>query len=182
MVDFGAYRKYGPREGSHVGSLRPSQDYDKCSCVECNKLHTGLAKLYRVSFDDPSNLDGEWEDEQYVLCPPRVLGYVLSTKQWAQLQVDDVRDIEKKRDKDAWDSKLQLADEDGKGQKSKVKRMLLNLVESHATSDGPKQDLEVDDLIPGKGKGLVILLYGEATEVLYQIHQIHQYHTERLVL
>jgi hypothetical protein len=46
-----------------------------------------------------------------------------------------------------------------------TKKMLLDLVRSHTppsqTSAKNNDDrLEVDDIIPGKGKGLVVLLYG----------------------
>ena len=94
-----------------------------------------------------------------MLCPPRVLGYILGEKQWAQLQVTSVKEIPSKDPKDAWNTRLQLADD------NKTKDMLFDLVQSHISTAKQKAEseeigLEVDDIIPGKGKGLVILLYG----------------------
>lgn len=49
-----------------------------------------------------------------------------------------------------------------------TKEFLLDLVSSHTSTTVSKKDpdqtdaLEVDDIIPGKGKGLVILLYGKS--------------------
>lgn len=113
---------------------------------------------YRARFDT-DRAQNWWEDEQYLLCPPRVLGYILKEKQWAQLQVNLIQDIPDKGDPDdAWNSRLRLADGD------RTKNMLLDLVSSHISSskteEASERGLEVDDIIPGKGKGLVILLYG----------------------
>lgn len=46
-----------------------------------------------------------------------------------------------------------------------TKKLLLDLVSSHSSTtldndDDDEEKLEVNDIIPGKGKGLVILLYG----------------------
>lgn len=161
MVDVLAYTSYGPSGGTQVGSLLPNQEFNECRCEEC-KHNTRLAELYMTHFDSHNNVKGEWSSEQYMLCPPRVLGYILSDKQWAQLQVDFVDDIRKDGSDEAWKTRLRLADEDEKRQNSSsTKDMLLKLVESHSSSESnEKSPLEVDDIIARKGKGLVILLYG----------------------
>lgn len=62
-------------------------------------------------------------------------------------------------------SRLRLADDD-RDRKDKTKDMVFDLVRSHISSlsnEGAEPTdvgLEVDDIIPGKGKGLVIVLYG----------------------
>lgn len=94
-----------------------------------------------------------------MLCPPRVLGYILKQKQWAQLQVDLLKTVpvlKDPKDNSAWTSRLQLADND-------TKKFLLDLVSSHASNSDqrPRNALEIDDMISQKGKGLIILLYGE---------------------
>lgn len=55
-------------------------------------------------------MTAEWEDEQYLLCPPRVLGYVLKSKQWAQLALSSLKPLPSEEGNGAWD-KLKLADD-----------------------------------------------------------------------
>ena len=101
---------------------------------------------------DHKTSDMEWEDEQYLLCPPRVLGYILQDKQWAQLQVTHLKDIPHNDTEDAWSSRLKLANKE-------TKDLLFDLVRTHTTPAKGLRDkydaLEVDDIVPGKGKGLV---------------------------
>lgn len=159
MVDFASYFQYGSNDGCN-GELVPTGASLNCTCAVC-RSNTALAQRYRVRFDETAGAP-EWEEEQYVVCPPRVLGYILRKKQWAQLQVDKLRPIKQGGKEDAWTSRLKLANED-------IKTMLLDLVRSH--SSGSKDDkadkrrLSVDDIVPGKGKGLVILLYGKLMEI-----------------
>ena len=120
MVDFESYFRYGPFF-ARVGSLMPESDSPECGCINCRE-NEGLKAAYRTRFDEEGRQKGEWEDEQYMLCPPRVLGYILNDKQWAQLQVSLLRPIPKK-DNDSWSTRLKLADGD------KTKEMILDLVE-----------------------------------------------------
>lgn len=172
MVDHLSYFQYGPSIARN-GSLEPSTDDWDCMCADC-QLNDGLARKYRTSFDkaEMSKPKMHWDDEQYMLCPPRVLGYVLKDKQWAQLQVTNLRPIPLEDDKNAWNDRLRLSDDSTGGFKSKdlsTKQLLFDLVRSHISADpsntanpDASEDklLEVDDIVPGKGKGLVILLYG----------------------
>jgi hypothetical protein len=149
-------------------------------CTDCQQ-NEGLARKYRTSFDkvEMRKTTAYWDDEQYMLCPPRVLGYVLRDKQWAQLQVTCVRTIPLEDDKNAWHDRLRLADDSTGSFKSKdpsTKQLLFDLVRSHIsavpnnTADSQVSEdrlLEVDDIVPGKGKGLVILLYGKAISLYY---------------
>ena len=153
MVDFESYFRYVPSL-ARVGSLIQENGYPQCRCNDCRE-NERLQKGYRTRFDDEKCQEGKWEDEQYMLCPPRVLGYVLRDKQWAQLQVSLLQSIPNKDPHDSWSTRLKLADGE------KTKQMILELVKGHGTSDPPEHDgLEVDDIISKKGKGLVILLYG----------------------
>lgn len=154
MVDYLSYFRYGDAVGRN-GLLNPSNDDPDCTCSDCVE-NQGLAKAYRVHFDRKEHLKKKaWEEEQYMLCPPRVLGYILREKQWAQLQVDLVEAIVDNDEESAWSSRLQLADSD-------TKELLFDLVRSHVSTSkkGKENRLEVNDIIPQKGKGLVILLYG----------------------
>ena len=172
MVDHLSYFQYGPLVACN-GSLEPSEEELECTCTDCQG-NDGLARKYRTGFDkvDMTKTTTHWDDEQYMLCPPRVLGYVLRDKQWAQLQVTCIRPIPPENDKNAWNDRLRLVDDSAGSFKSKelsTKRLLFDLVSSHIStvpSSTPDQrnsgdkTLEVDDIVPGKGKGLVILLYG----------------------
>lgn len=84
-----------------------------------------------------------------------MLGYVLSEKQWAQLQVTALVPIPEAGPRDSWTTRLQLADGDV------TKNMIENLVKSHKLSKltRDKDTLEVNDIVDKKGKGLIILLY-----------------------
>ncbi|KAK6506459.1 hypothetical protein TWF506_011367 [Arthrobotrys conoides] len=160
MVDYLSYFQYGPPSARN-GVLEPNSDNTGCSCSDCHR-NDGLASIYRTRFDTiPAQKRDTWEDEQYILCPPRVLGYILADKQWAQLQVSLVRDIPRNDPENAWHSRLRLADN------QKTKNLLFDLVRSHSSStmnnteDADERNrLKVNDFIPGKGNGLVILLYG----------------------
>ncbi|CBX91215.1 hypothetical protein LEMA_P067230.1 [Plenodomus lingam JN3] len=162
MVDPLSYFQYGPPVARN-GTLEPSHDDWNCTCADC-KNNDGLAKKYRTEFDSMSHSE-DWDDEMYMLCPPRTLGYILAHKQWAQLQISSIQDIPPDDPDNAWNSRLQLADDE-------TKQLLFNLVRSHNSfsSDDSQRNvnkkyeaykkLEVNDIVPGKGKGLVILLYG----------------------
>ena len=152
MVDFESWFRYGPAVAK-VGLLVPNVD-NECGCLECQK-DNAIRTMYRIEFDE-DKCQKDWVKEQYLLCPPRVLGYVLGDKQWAQLRVTSLRDIPKENPDYSWD-RVKLAD--GK----ETKDMILDLVNGHGTADSEENDdgLVVDDIVAKKGKGLVILLYGE---------------------
>ena len=153
MVDFESYFNFGPKCAT-LGDRTVYADSQECQCFECQGI-TVWDSVYRNRFDKDAWQE-EWEEEQFMLCPPRVLGYILGDKQWAQLRVTGLRDIPKERDGRSWD-RVKLADGD------KTKHMILSLVNGHGTSNSTDDDsgLVIDDIVAKKGKGLVILLYGE---------------------
>ncbi|KAL4958493.1 P-loop containing nucleoside triphosphate hydrolase protein [Aspergillus filifer] len=154
MVDFASYLRYGvhvPRNGL----LEAGTNQYECTCLDCRD-NERLTKKYRRHFDEVKvQKKTVWEDEQYMLCPPRVLGYILKDKQWAELQVTLLTPIDQNPAENTWRDRLQLADDNNK-------EILFNLVDSHisTTANAEADDLQVNDIIPEKGKGLVILLYG----------------------
>ena len=102
----------------------------------------------------------EISDEQALLCPARVRGYSFLGKIWAFFLVDEVKEIDWHAD--AFDS-LELD--------PRMKSAILAMVSTHRHNDNFEvsqilktmtRDLSeyVQDIIPGKGKGLVFLLYG----------------------
>ena len=152
MVDFESYFNFGPKSAT-LGDRTVYADSQECQCFECQGT-TEWDAVYRTWFDKDAH-QKDWEDEQFMLCPPRVLGYILSEKQWAQLNVNGLEDISIKGDRSSWD-RVKLADGD------ETKDMILSLVNGHGTSNSTDESgLVVDDIVAKKGKGLVILLYGE---------------------
>ena len=143
--------EYGPRDVD-IGSLEYT-GHRECQCEDCRE-NKGLKELYRTIYDDNWK-EEQWENGQYLLCPPRVLGYILKDKQWAQLQVDKVDIIRDDGKNELWTKKLRLGDNNA------TKDLILNLVKGHSVDNTTdKERLEVDDIIKNKGKGLVMLLYG----------------------
>lgn len=98
--------------------------------------------------------DSELTEDDYLVCPSWVYGYLLRSRKWVKLDVSLVEDIEERGS--SFDS---LVLPDGH------KKTLLALVKTH--SKGKNLDVTVKaesrqmDLVRGKGKGLIILLHGE---------------------
>lgn len=98
--------------------------------------------------------DHELTEEDYLVCPCWVNGYVLRSRKWVRLEVSLVEDIE----------------EHGSGFDSLVlpsghKEMLLALVQTHSKGKNVEAGLAAEnrqmELVRGKGKGLIILLHGK---------------------
>ncbi|KAI5793304.1 P-loop containing nucleoside triphosphate hydrolase protein, partial [Geopyxis carbonaria] len=89
----------------------------------------------------------EMTDEELLLCSPTVLGFSFSDKTWAEFAVSHISEIE--FNPEAFDS-LVLPE--------KQKTIVRALVESHSGKEGRK--IGIDDVIKGKGKGLVAVLHG----------------------
>ncbi|GAB1319609.1 Transitional endoplasmic reticulum ATPase 1 [Madurella fahalii] len=89
-------------------------------------------------------------DDNYLIFPPRILGYATREKVWGQFSLDFVSDRAEKQP-DKFNDNLQLD--------AKYKRLIKALVQSHElnTTERGKQ---VEDVVQDKGKGLVLLLHG----------------------
>lgn len=93
----------------------------------------------------PGTTEKEFTEEELLIASPVVLGFAFSEKLWLEFTVSGINEVE--WNEGAFDS-LVLPD----NQKSIVKA----LVESH-TFQGKKN---IDDVIQGKGRGLVAVLHG----------------------
>lgn len=121
-----------------------SEVEDEPEVVELDKLASknggGDDQSDGSSKDDKKIEVLEFTNEEYLIASPVVLGFAFSEKQWLELAVSSVSDIN--WNENAWES---LVLEDG------TKDLIKALVESrkyHAANT-------IDDVIQGKGKGLV---------------------------
>ncbi len=133
-----------------MGIKRPVQPYISCTCATCieNEALTGTTRYHYDRVDE----NKEFTEEQYLICPPRVLGFFMVRKTWAQLLVEDVAYLGK-NDGDAF-NKLVLE----RQQKTLIRSLVSRHGEESESSEGGSQ--QVEDIIEGKGKGVVILLHG----------------------
>ncbi|KAI0593506.1 P-loop containing nucleoside triphosphate hydrolase protein [Biscogniauxia sp. FL1348] len=155
MVDFASYYKYGVAE-TRLGELKMDDDDMAPHCSTCED-NENMEEVLRARYDFvEGSPDENWDKEQVMLCPPRVLGYILRDKLWAQLKVDGIEKIQEHGADDAFNSKLVLPENDSG---SDPKSVLLGLVKSHSAPAG-EEVYQLRDIVPGKGQGLIILLYG----------------------
>lgn len=110
-----------------------------------------------------ANKDDKLSEARLMMCPPRVLGYALKGKMWAQFRVASCTEVSKvdEDQRSYFGKQLQL--------KKSYKEMLLAFVNTHqsmrsddaASLDDKQTKLPQSlDIIEGKGKGLAILLHG----------------------
>jgi hypothetical protein len=111
--------------------------------VELDENGNVIQKEKMDEVQDPS--DREFTEEELLIASPVVLGFAFSEKLWLEFSISGISDID--WNEDAFDS-LVLPD----NQKSIVKA----LVESHTFRAAEN----IDDVIQGKGKGLVAVLHG----------------------
>jgi DNA polymerase III delta prime subunit len=97
------------------------------------------------------------------MCPPRVLGYALSSRIWAQFRIQSLPADSREPDErqNFFETQLQL--------KKDYKELLMAFVNNHESSQGSRRSRTAGtngsvpdslDVIDGKGNGLAILLHG----------------------
>ena len=84
-------------------------------------------------------------EEQLIICSPKVKGYCLKSKTWAEFYVDNIRDVT--YHEKAFSSVV-------------LPENYKELISCFVTRHMSESDT-FDDIIPGKGKGLIVLLSGE---------------------
>ncbi|KAI3323398.1 hypothetical protein HD806DRAFT_535223 [Xylariaceae sp. AK1471] len=163
MIDFESYIRHGPAEPTPIGdlTLADGDEDDECRCDVCME-DGGPKENQKYLWDNNEGIkDKSFCSDQYLICPPRVLGYHLMEKKWVELQVTRVANIEKSQFADAF-AKLQLSE--------KKKVLIRDLVKGHTNDKIPDNETprnRMNDLTKGKGEGLVILLHesiAQATE------------------
>ena len=152
MVDFASYYEYLSTSAPILGAMTRYEGQLKAVSPE-NRLSPIFCDMYKLNWDKWSG-DKEMSEEQFLMCPPRVLGYALKLKKWAQLLVDGLKSPDD-ADEGTFRKDLQLQED--------YKDLIQNSVQAHQlgkrpTRSGKPQALE--DFAPDKGKGLIIMLYG----------------------
>ncbi|RYO36170.1 hypothetical protein AA0111_g2876 [Alternaria arborescens] len=156
VVDFEAYREncgFSPR----LGRFR-MYGSDMCHCGFCvGKPRSDWMDTFKnpaINFDDLAKIPDS--EDNWLLLPYRVLGYLIEDHLWAQLPVKWIKQFEHEEE-NAYDTKIMFPEE-----KAHQKRALEKLILSRTgQDDNAKQDKYwVSDFVKGKGKGLVILLHG----------------------
>ena len=150
MIDFTAYKRYGPSSVGAIGDLLP-MDFVACKCQLCFDETANCAQWMQRFAEKDSDNESVAENSNYMLLPARLLGYSFSKKAWAQFHMDRVWDIKKVNAEKVME-KLILPEES-----KEVKKDLRILIEHHGSAQVPL----IVDPIEGKGAGLVILLHGE---------------------
>ncbi|KXS95708.1 hypothetical protein AC578_10765 [Pseudocercospora eumusae] len=119
----------------------PSNRYDPHSY---NPAYTGRATPTIINKGSEKSHAAELKDHHYRLCTNIVKGYCLTSKQWAKFDVDGVGEINFSK---AAFKRLFLPHD--------YKELILAFVDSHLNRGD-----DFDDIVEGKGKGMVILLHG----------------------
>ncbi|TGJ80301.1 hypothetical protein E0Z10_g8460 [Xylaria hypoxylon] len=152
IVDFASYLTYQPADAPILG---PLQRYEG-TLVELSperRAKKVFREMYKLEWDKYSR-GREMSPDQLLCCPSRVLGYALKQKTWVQLLVKHLK-IPDKADNNTFADKLQL-DQDAKDLISKsASAHAKSRKREHGASKG------LDDFAPEKGRGLVIMLYGQ---------------------
>lgn len=132
-------------EGKKEEELTPEDE-------ELNKNMNPLAGLSLRIMDCKDMTQITLSNDQYILCSATVLGYSFGDKMWGEFSVDGMRPVE-------WDDEAFESLVLPKTQKTIIRA----LVQSHTSM---REEMEsarnsFDDIIKGKGKGLVAVLHGK---------------------
>ncbi|KAI9694330.1 MAG: hypothetical protein M1820_009019 [Bogoriella megaspora] len=148
IVDFQSYYSYQTESAPILGGMYRYTGTQICDCTGCRN-DPWKSKTYRFDWDR-ADRKKKLTHEQALCSPPRVLGYSMDKKKWMQLHVDNVKDWSLTNKNNVFENDLQLDQH--------YKDLVRKSVKSHETTKG--QNRGIDDFAEGKGKGLVILLYG----------------------
>lgn len=149
VVDAYAHGKANPNEQPSLKPLQGVTDTAKIHSEDPEDGYTYNYDNFSAQREEDIFLDGDNQpvpltEDQLLLCTPIVKGYALKTKKWLEFYVDEVIDIV--FNEHAFDS-LVLPE----GHKS--------LILAFAQSQIKYKD-SFDDVISGKGKGIIMLLSG----------------------
>ncbi|OOF90581.1 hypothetical protein ASPCADRAFT_510750 [Aspergillus carbonarius ITEM 5010] len=152
IVDHRSFIQYAAADDiAPMGDLEITDNAYECTCSECRKSRE-LKNMMKFNYDDVQATD-DFDEDQFIICPARFLGYSMKSKRWVQMPVDCVHEIKQKIRMDAFD-KLIMEETS----KKLIKSLVANHEKKKKAEDGGK--VGNDDWFEGKGGGLVILLHG----------------------
>lgn len=131
-----------------AGSLPPPPPFDDPFAYPGDHHMASRPRMKRrsstVKVENAKENPGTLEEHQYRLCTSIVKGYDMTSKQWAIFNVNGISEI---KFSTAAFRRLVLPHD--------YKELILAFVDSHLN----KED-EFDDIIEGKGRGMIVLLHG----------------------
>lgn len=151
MIDTEGWNRFNPAQTVSVTPLsQKGSATTSCLTVGESKVQLGDGCDISMPIDGPFADAGDaakrvpLTTEQKLICSPTLRGYSLENKLWLNFDVDCVEAIEWQTD--TFD-RLVLSEQQ--------KRLILTLTQSQR-----RHRNNFDDIIEGKGKGMIILLYG----------------------
>jgi SpoVK/Ycf46/Vps4 family AAA+-type ATPase len=159
MIDYTMYTRQNPLSAPNLESDL-GMDFDECEMTPCWCGKPGCTYGQKKKEDDEPKAGlkqakadehkaiPELDPDDALLCPGRVKGFALTEKLWAEFRVDALEEI--KWNKEAYE-RLEMDES--------TKQIIEALVESHR-KHSKFNVAEFDDIIAGKGLGLVLLLQG----------------------
>ncbi|KAL5045853.1 hypothetical protein BDW71DRAFT_182934 [Aspergillus fruticulosus] len=152
IVDHKSFIQYAaPNDIAPMGDLEISDNRYECTCSEC-RANRELKGMMKFNYDNVKP-DAKFEDDQYIICPARFLGYSMREKKWIQMPVNRVEKIRNKIKMNAFEKLIM-----DKDPKELIKNLVANHEKRKVSDSGGK--VGPDDWLEGKGGGLVILLHG----------------------
>ena len=150
-VDAEKARKKAKRERKKKFATKYVQDSEDSDCFYTIEVPnpdnvSGPQRIEKLAPEDDGQTKRVFTDEEYLIASPVVLGFSFGEKLWLEFAVSGISTII--WNEGAFDS-LIIADDQ--------KRVVRALVESHAH----ESKKNIDDLIQGKGRGLVAVLHGQ---------------------
>ena len=76
-----------------MGSMQPIEAWPLYTCPAFLE-NDEVTNTYRTHYDGVDR-NAAFNEEQYLICPPRVLGFFMVKKTWAQLLVGNIQYLEK---------------------------------------------------------------------------------------
>lgn len=104
----------------------------------------------------PTTNPHDLDDEEKLLLPPYIYGFILRSRKWAMFDIDLIKDVQYTSGFDD----LVLP----QGHKETVRALVANHAREPAGKRRQTSGHQSMDLVRGKGKGLVILLHGAPGE------------------
>ena len=182
MIDVKSWKTYGEPllQGRLMGSRVDTVDFfevlnqkfpfrnvqvlssPQCECTRCRAnipLRNRIKPYYDKVCASESGIWPDFEELQLMMCEPRLSAYALSKKIWVRLNVYDVEITGKSQNEAALNHLCLPDDYDNNNNKQLIKSLIDNhgANRKNITSEAPDR---LQDLIEGKGQGLVILLHG----------------------